>query len=233
MADDDLPDDLALDQPQALLRERVLEKLRAAIVAGRFRPGQRLLERELTDALGVSRTSVREALRQLEIERLVEVGPRGRPYVALMTSKKARQIYEFREILECAAVPLFIARAPDSAFDRLTALAARFRHALDAGDLSERLEVKGTFYDELFTGADNPVMHRTFTQLFNRIGFLRFRSLGEQTRGAARAEELERIVDRLVDRDADGAVAAVRRHLGHVAGAAIAWLEQQEADGDG
>src|SRR6056297_3546276 len=129
---------VAVERPQMLLRDQVLAKLREAIITGVYRPGERMLERELCEMLGVSRTSVREALRQLEIEELVEVGPRGRPFVALMTAERARHIYEFREVLECAAAPLFIARAPEAAFAELTDLDRRFTAALSTGNLEER-----------------------------------------------------------------------------------------------
>ncbi|MCO6381517.1 GntR family transcriptional regulator [Oceanicola sp. 502str15] len=225
----ELPEDLSLDRPQELLRDRVLARIRQAIVAGRYRPGQRLLEKELCDALDVSRTSVREALRQLEIEGLVEVGPRGRPFVAEMTAVKARQIYEFREVLECAAGRLFVARAPESACAELQALAARFRAALDTGDLVERLAVKQAFYDVLFTHAGNPAIHSVFDQLFHRIGFLRSRSLGQQVRAEARAAELDQIVACLVARDAEGAANALGKHIRMVSAAAVTWLESREA----
>lgn len=228
----DLPEDLSLKQPQELLRDRVLVRIRQAIIAGRFRPGQRLLEKDLCEALDVSRTSVREALRQLEIEELVEVGPRGRPFVAEMTAEKARQIYELREVLECAAGRLFVARAPDSACAELQSLAKRFRAALDTGDLPERLAVKQALYDVLFTHAGNPAMHRVFAQLFHRIGFLRSRSLGQQVRAEARAVELDQIVACLVARDAEGAAAALSQHIRAVSAAAIAWLEGREAGGE-
>ncbi len=230
---DDLADDMALDQPQELLRDRVVIRVRQAIIAGRYQPGQRLLERELCTAMGVSRTSVREALRQLEIEGLVEVGPRGRPFVATMTAEKARHIYEFREVLECAAGRLFIARAPDSVFEDLRRLTARFHDAVSDGDLAERLAVKQEFYDILFLHAGNPAMHKVFDQLFHRIGFLRYRSLGQQVRAVARAAELDEIVARLIARDEAGAADALSRHIRAVGEAAVAWLAAREAGQEG
>ncbi len=219
--------DLTLEQPAALLRDRVLARLRWAIMAGHYAPGERLLERELCEALGVSRTSVREALRQLEIEQLVATGPRGRPFVAVVTAEAARSIYELREILECAAARLFCARASAAQVAALDTLAARFRQALESGDLEERLAVKAEFYELLFAGAGNPDMARVFVQLFNRIGFLRYRSLGQQARAERRASELDEIVARLVARDAEGAEAALRHHIRAVAAAAVDWLEAE------
>lgn len=219
--------DLTLEQPAELLRDRVLAKIRWAIMAGHYPPGGRLLERELCEALGVSRTSVREALRQLEIEQLVATGPRGRPFVAVVTAEAARSIYELREILECAAARLFTARAGPAEMAALQVLAARFRKALESGDLEERLAVKAEFYEVLFKGAGNPDMARVFVQLFNRIGFLRYRSLAKQERAERRASELDDIVERLLERDAEGSEAAIRQHIGAVARAAIDWLESQ------
>lgn len=224
-------DDISVDRPQSLLRDQVLAKLRAAIMTGRYRPGQRLLERELCEALGVSRTSVREALRQLEIEQLVSVGPRGRPAVTAITSAEAREIYEFREVLERAAVPLFIARAPETAFRSMEALTDRFVAALESGDLNERLRVKVDFYDVLFGHIGNRSMQVVFGQLFNRIGFLRARSLRMQDRAETRAGEMRDIVARLVARDVPGAQEAIARHVRSVGEIAVRHLEAQEAEG--
>jgi DNA-binding GntR family transcriptional regulator len=227
------PLDLSIGRPQALLRDQVVARLREAIMVGHYRPGQRLLERDLCAALGVSRTSVREALRQLEIEQLVSVGPRGRPAVALLTADQAREIYEFRIILERAAAPMFIARAPESAFAALGPIDARFVTALETGDLGERLRVKVAFYDILFGHAGNPSMHRVFQQLFNRIGFLRSRSLRFQAPAQARAEEMREVVARLQARDAPGAQEALERHVRSVGEIAVRHLQGQEAGDDG
>ena len=167
----------AVERPQMLLRDQVLAKLREAIITGVYRPGERMLERELCDMLDVSRTSVREALRQLEIEELVSVGPRGRPFVTEISAEAAREIYEFRAVLETAAVEMFIARAPEAAFAELQRLSGAFADALDRGDIKARLQLKTAFYETLFGHAGNPPMHTVFIRVFNRIGFLRARSL--------------------------------------------------------
>ena len=220
---------LAVERPKTLLRTQVLDRLRQAIVTGHYRPGERLLERELCEALGVSRTSVREALRQLEIEQLVVVGPRGRPSVARLTSAEAGEIYRFREVLESAAVAGFIAHAPDEAFGRLQALTERFAAALHGEDLKERLAVKATFYDVLFSHAGNAPMRTVFEQLFNRIGFLRARSLRHQERAELRAREMRDIVDRIAERDVERAQAAIVGHIRSVGEIAVRHLADEEA----
>jgi DNA-binding GntR family transcriptional regulator len=221
----------AVERPPALLRDQVLANLREAIIAGVFRPGQRLLERDLCEMFDVSRTSVREALRQLEIEELVSVGPRGRPYVTRIDPDAARKLYEFRVVLEQAAVEMFIARAPAEAFDTLQRLSGDFADALARGDLMARLQVKSTFYATLFEHACNPPMQTVFTQIFNRIGFLRARSLRRIDNASLRAEEFAEIVDRIAARDVMGAQAAIARHVQSVGDIAVQYLEQDGKDG--
>src|SRR6056297_2181169 len=221
---------VAVERPQMLLRDQVLAKLREAIITGVYRPGERMLERELCEMLGVSRTSVRE----LEIEELVSVGPRGRPFVTEISAEAAREIYEFRAVLETAAVEMFIARAPDAAFAELQGLSGAFADALDRGDVKARLQLKTAFYETLFGHAGNPPMQTVFTRVFNRIGLLRARSLRRIDNAAVRSAELQEIVDRIVARDVPGAQDAIRRHIRSVGDQAVDYLDTAaEAARDG
>ena len=83
---------LKIEQPPATLREIVQEKMRDAIISGLFSPGERLVERPLCDQLGVSRTVIRETIRYLEAEGLVEILPNRGPIVAQLSWDDARQI---------------------------------------------------------------------------------------------------------------------------------------------
>ncbi len=94
---------LRIDSPPVTLREMALDRLRKAIVAGTFEPGTRLVERTLCDQLGVSRSVIREVIRHLETEGLIEMGKQG-PIVARLDWHHARQIYDIRALLESAAV---------------------------------------------------------------------------------------------------------------------------------
>src|SRR5262245_15967672 len=97
---DDIDGDMRLVRDRPTLRELTAEKLRDAILSSRLQPGQRLVERDLCEQTGVSRSSVREALRHLEAEGLIErQGPRGL-FVASITPEEARQIYEVRAAIE-------------------------------------------------------------------------------------------------------------------------------------
>ena len=103
----DADSDFKVRRVAAVLRHSVTESIRNAILAGRFKPGDRMPERELCEMTGVSRTLVREALRQLETERLIKVIPHRGPVVATITPEQANDIYRVREELEGLASQLF------------------------------------------------------------------------------------------------------------------------------
>src|ERR1700754_2706411 len=93
-----LADTLETLAPPMLIRERAFEQVRDAIISGRLAPGTRLIERELCEAMGISRASVREVIRRLEAERLVDVSPRRGPTVMLLTPKQASGVYGIRAL---------------------------------------------------------------------------------------------------------------------------------------
>ena len=106
---------LRIDYVPQTLREIAIERIRAAIVSGQFPSGHRLVERTLVDQLGVSRSVIREAIRYLEAEGLVEILPRSGPVVAMLDWDKARQIYDIRLRLEAAAAADCARLADDAA----------------------------------------------------------------------------------------------------------------------
>ena len=116
--------------PQTL-RDIVQAKMRDAIMAGHFAPGERLVERPLCEQLGVSRTVVRETIRYLEAEGLVETIPHKGPIVASLNWSQAKQIYDIRRQLESGAVEA-AAKATSPAFD------AALRAAIAAGDEGDK-----------------------------------------------------------------------------------------------
>src|ERR1700743_2896110 len=106
-------------RPASTLRQQVIEGLRLCISDLTFKPGDRLIERELCEMLGVSRTLVREALRQLEAEGMVTIIPHRGPAVAVLDVPTVKGIYEVRAVLEALAGRLFVERASDSDRQRL------------------------------------------------------------------------------------------------------------------
>src|SRR5580658_6629334 len=104
--------ELQIVRKSATLRLLVEDKLRSAIASGRFKPGQRLIERELCELTGVGRTSIREALRQLEAEGLVTVASHRGPSVTKITADEAKHLYAVRALLEGYAGRQFALNRP-------------------------------------------------------------------------------------------------------------------------
>jgi GntR family transcriptional regulator, trigonelline degradation regulator len=164
---------LAVSRDTPTLRERTTTKLRDAILSLHFKPDEHLVERELCEQTGVSRTSVREALRQLEAEGLVERrGNRGL-FVTAVTTEEARQIYEVRAALEPEMARLFAERAGRH---DLEALEDAFRQLEKAGqkrNVRAYVTAYDRFYDVLLHGSGNELARRFLRTLRARIAYLR------------------------------------------------------------
>jgi DNA-binding GntR family transcriptional regulator len=198
-----------------------VEAIRAEIISGELAPGQRLIDREMCELLGVSRNTLREAYRQLEAEGFIVITPHKGPRVATMSGDEARAVYEVREALECFAIGLFVERADDATLERLEAVVARLREAHLSGDVPAMLDVKREFYDLLYAGAGNDVLKAQAGLLQRRLYRLRGRSLTRAGRPAASIEEIERVMDRVRRRDARGASALWAEHVRRAALAAL------------
>ena len=171
--------DLRIVENPTLVREHALDKLRNAISRGLYPPGHRLVERELCEALGVSRTSVREALRQLQAENLIEVGKRRNITVSVITSKDAEDIYLLREMLETMAVKRFVANADENAIKKLQRIHKDLRKVIHKGDVRELAIMAGEFYETILNGSGSKVIADMARQLLTRVNYLRMRSMSE------------------------------------------------------
>lgn len=155
------------------LTERTTEELRQAILQLRLKPGQRLVERDLAEQTGTSRTCVRAALQHLRTEGLVERSPRGVLSVASVSPDEARQIYEVRAALESAMARQFVARADKAEQNALKSAADDVQAAVRRRDPVGYVAALGTFYDVLLRGSGNEVAHRFLAMLHTRITYLR------------------------------------------------------------
>jgi GntR family transcriptional regulator, trigonelline degradation regulator len=201
----------------APLRHDVLEALRASIVNGRLAPGARLIERELIGMMGVSRTVIREALRQLEAEGLVDVVPNRGAIVRELTVDEARDLYAIRALLEGLAARMFVEKAGEeeiAALGReLKATAAAYRR----GDPEETIAAKNRFFDILFRGAKSETLSTMLTTLLARIWRWRALGLSHPQRSPSRPEEsikgLQALHKAIVQHDADAAEKLARAEV--------------------
>lgn len=216
-----------LDAP---LRREIENRLRSAIIQGHFKGGERLVERELCDMLGVSRPSLREALRQLEAEELVINIPNRGPVVAAVTIEEAREIYQVRAMLEGLAARLFARNAPAADVTRLRQALRNLNKAGHGKSPAPMLvlDLKTQFYEILLNGCGNRVIRRMITQLNNRVSFLRATSLAERGRLRASIAEVSEIVEAIERRDEEAAWLASVNHVQHAADVAIGALLRRD-----
>jgi DNA-binding GntR family transcriptional regulator len=205
----------------APLREQVSDLLRREIVEMRLRPGQRLVERELIERIGVSRTTIREALRQLAAEGLVTTIPQKGAIVAIPSPKEAAEVYEVRALLEGLAAREFARYASTSQVGALRAALSEVASAGEADDARALLQAKNRFYDVLFDGADNATIRSILGGLQARVAVLRATSLTAPNRPRQSVEEIKAIVDAIDRRDEDGAAEAATFHVRQAAQAAF------------
>src|SRR5579859_803497 len=138
----------------APLRDQVLEIVRNAILDFRYKPGQRLIERELIEQIGVSRTTIREVLRELDAEGLVTTIPQKGAIVVVPTAEEAADLYDVRASLEALAARRFVERASDAQVARLRGAVEGFAQAVEDGaDTLALLRAKDAVYDVLLEGA--------------------------------------------------------------------------------
>ncbi|GAB1575776.1 GntR family transcriptional regulator [Bordetella petrii] len=220
----------AVFEKPTTLRTRVEEFLRAAIMDGRYKGGDRLREQELCEQLGISRPTLREALRTLEAERLISIEPHRGPTVVRITEKAARDLYALRALLEGYAAHEFARLASDAAVERLRASVRALHGQAGGQDRTALLAAKRDFYDVLLSGCDNDLIKDLLPGLLSRINLLRATSFASPERLPQSLAEIDRLFDRIQARDPDGAQAAARAHIVNAERTALEVLRRQQPE---
>ncbi|MFA7669780.1 MAG: GntR family transcriptional regulator [Burkholderiaceae bacterium] len=218
---------LRVEKVAAPMRQQAVELMRQTITTGRFLPGERLVEKDLCELLGVSRPLVREALRQLESEGLIHMVPNQGATVARLDLDQARQLYRVRAELEAFASELFTSNASDADMQELQACFKRLKQTIRNSDATSRLAAKSELYTCLLRGSGNEILSQILNLLNARIMLLRATSLQQPGRWQQSVNELEALVDALTQRDATAARNMAARHVENAAEAALSILHQQ------
>ncbi len=195
------------------LRDVVFNTLRQAILRGELKPGERLMEIQLANKLGVSRTPIREAIRKLELEGLVLMIPRRGAEVAEITEKSLRDVLEVRRALEELSVQLACDRITEEQIEELKVAAKEFEKTLKSGDVTAYAEADVKFHDIIYFATDN---QRLISLLYNlreqmyryRVEYLKRAEIHEQL-----LAEHQYIIEMLETRDREKAVEAVCQHI--------------------
>lgn len=217
------------------ISEEIVDRVKLAIRNGRLLPGDRLPpERELTERFGVSRMSVRDALRILEAGGLIEirVGARGGAFVrapgsnivgegianmVMLSSASAADVTEARRVLELGIVPLVIARATEDDLAALDGICAESRAALRAGDYPVELSAR---FHVAFAGASHNAAIELLVESLRGpllMSLERSKEIDPKTMGALGVREHAALVQAIRDRDGDRAISVMSRHLGRTA----------------
>jgi DNA-binding GntR family transcriptional regulator len=197
----------------APVRQQVIERIQAAIMSGRFKPGQRLVEKELCDLFGVSRPSVREALRQLESEGFIETIPNRGPAVMRLTIEDIRGLYEVRAVLEAQATRLFALHASDAEVDALAHAVEDLAHSYRVGSVEDRLASKTRFYEIIIAGSRNKILSNIFRTINARINLMRSLSLSSPERLPQSIKEIRAVLAALKRRDGQAAFELSIQHV--------------------
>jgi len=159
-------------EPLGAVRERVLAALRQEIIAGRLRPGDRLVERELAERFGVSRVPVREAIRALVAEGFVLFETPRRTVVRRLTPQDVKELFELREALEVYAAGLASSRATPQDLAELAELLDQAAAATAAGDAETITDVNTRIHDRILLMADNSLLISVMEPVDGRLRWL-------------------------------------------------------------
>jgi DNA-binding GntR family transcriptional regulator len=220
-----------LQHQAAPLRSKIISALRNAIETGLLQPGARLVERDLCGQLNVSRTSLREALRELQADGvLFQSGARGLA-VSRITREEATNAYRIRAALEALAVEQFIERATDRDIQQIAKDAETLKTAYRSGDVARMLLSRRAFYDRICTVAGNALAFDLINRLVLRTSSLRSRSLSRNQRQQQSQGEIDAIVRAIRKRDTKAAKRAAVAHVESAAKSALASHPANAQDG--
>lgn len=194
------------------VRQQLLHRLRTAITEGVFKPGERLVERELCDRFNVSRPSIREALRQLEAECLVDIVPNRGPSVRVISTDEVLQLWEVRLAIEIVAVKRFATHGTQDDMQALEDSLTEFEAALESETPSKIRAAKNAFFEVMVRGSHNSAIGTYLRQLNARLSWLWSSSLLMPNRPQESAAELRALLRAIRNRSPEAAQAAIILH---------------------
>ena len=203
---------IKLDSYQPL-REVVCESLRDAIRRGVLKPGDRIMEIQLAEELGVSRTPVREAIRKLELEGYVIMMPRRGTYVASMSIRDINEIFEIRTALDSLSYGLAAERITEEEREQLQRLLVVIGGHIEDNDMEKIVDADIEFHDMLYRAARNERLVSVISNLRDQLTRFRTLSMSYPGRLQATLEEHKAIVDAISRGDVKAARKAAERHM--------------------
>lgn len=195
------------------LRDVVFNTLRQAILRGELKPGERLMEVQLANKLGVSRTPIREAIRKLELEGLVLMIPRKGAEVAEITEKSLMDVLEVRKALEELAVQLCCDKITPAEIADLHRAAEEFQKILESNDVTEIAEADVRFHDIIYMATGNQKLIQLLNNLREQMYRYRVEYLKQKDAYPRLVMEHEELIRRIEKKDKAAAASIVCRHI--------------------
>ena len=198
------------------LRGRVFQRLREDILSGVYHEHEELREITIGEELGVSRTPVREALRQLELEGLVTIIPNKGAYVTGITQKDVYDIYKCRSMVEgmCARWATEHIPASQIAGGEVVLLLSDFHVQKTGGEQAEQVtELDGKFHKVLYEASNSRILEHVLSDFHKYVQMARAMSVGEKNRAVRSIQEHREILEAIKDRDGELAEELANRHI--------------------
>lgn len=210
------------------LRDVVFNTLRQAILRGELKPGERLMEIQLANKLGVSRTPIREAIRKLELEGLVLMIPRKGAEVAEITEKNLRDVLEVRRALEELAVRIACEKITDEEIEQLKITAQNLQNTLDSKDVTKIAEADVQFHDIIYFATDNQRLIQLLNNLAEQMYRYRVEYLKRENFYENVVEEHKELIRTIEAKQQDMAAQVMCRHIDNQVEAVIHTIRSKQ-----
>ncbi len=212
------------------LREVIFQSLREAIIMGELKPGERLMEVHLADKMGVSRTPVREAIRKLELERLVRMIPRKGAHVAHLSAKDIMDVLEVRSSLDGLATSLSAERIKDTELKELENISRQFADYAGKGNLKGCIKKDIDFHDVIYRSSGNDRLIQIANNLREQVYRFRVIYMKDYSSYNDLIREHTDILTAISLRDPDRAKSAAQEHIRHQEAAIIKAINRNNID---
>lgn len=195
------------------LRGRVFHKLRDDILSGKYEENEELKEVAIGEELGVSRTPVREAFRQLELEGLIQIIPNKGAYVTGITEKDVKDIYMIRSLLEGLCARWATEHITQEQMEEMEENIYLSKFHAQKGHLDQLAELDNRFHDIMYEACDSKILEHQLKDFHQYVLRVRRKTLASKNRGPKSNEEHEEILQAIKDGDADRAEQLANRHM--------------------
>ncbi len=212
--------------PRQVLHQEAALRLRQLIVEGEIAPGAKLNERALSERLQLSRTPLREAIRTLAAEGLVELLPNRGAVAVQLTPQNVAHTFDLIAGLEALSGELAARHITEAELAEIRALHYEMLAAFTRRDLSAYYRLNALIHDAINAAARNPVLQRTYCTVNAQLQALRFRSNFDERKWQRAVKEHEAMIEKLAAHDAEGMRVLMIQHLQHKRDAVLELLQQ-------